>query len=257
LPANRSGPGQLQFFAGPFNRMAQGNNRAPYLKARNFLPGRVDTFGEWQPLPVSERWGDIQYAEDLRQEIAKEAKKNADFQKILRDGNFGEKNAAIKEQLRRLKKLDEDAKRAAYIKEIMNPDVGDFKTDTEGKLFRFTDRYWKKTGQATAEDEALPEKVNRPTPGQRKKIGRQVFVWAEEPAWLQVDRKTNYDIDLADTFARYDALGKPYLNARDSLWSIYYPGEAAIYRPARFRGRRNTRRANRRTNRRKNNTRKS
>jgi hypothetical protein len=223
------------------------------------------------PLPTSQRWGNIMMQEDLAAEGREEAAKLARMEAWLAEANFGPNDAAIKDHIRRLYALDQAAKRAQFTYEVADPAVGDFKVgrnrNNQGsftgpkKLLRYTTAYWKKVdpsenGYAAALAAAPAAAPAAPVAGDTKKVGNKLFRWAVEPAWLQVDRKTNYDLDLGDTFARTNALGKPYLNARDHLWSIFYPDEPPIFRPARFR-RRNTRRANRRrANRRKNNTRK-
>ena len=223
------------------------------------------------PLPTSQRWGNIMMQEDLAAEGRAEAAKVAEMEAWLAEANFGPNDAAIKDHIRRLYALDQAAKRAQFTYEVADPAVGDFKVsrnrNNQGsftgpkKLLRYTTAYWKKVdpsenGYAAALAAAPAAAPAAPAAGDTKKVGNRLFRWAVEPAWLQVDRKTNYDLDLADTFGRTNALGKPYLNARDHLWSIFYPDEPPIFRPARFR-RRNTRRANRRrANRRKSNTRK-
>ncbi len=213
------------------------------------------------PLPRAQRWGDMVYDEDLilkeQEEMrriaearAEAARKQAAYEALLRNSNFGEKNADIKEQLRRLKSLNDTAKEGLKIKDIINPRVGDFKSSEDGtRLFRFTDKYWKRVPEAEAPSGDLPEKVPNPKVGDFKKIKGNFFKYVNEPTWLQVKRDTNYDLDLADTFDRYTVLGRPYLNARDRLWAIFYPEQAPIYRPRNFR-RRNTRRNRRRSNRR-------
>ncbi len=224
------------------------------------------------PLPTSQRWGNIMFRQDLAAEGRAEAAKAAEMEAWLAEANFGPNDAAIKDHIRRLYALDQAAKRAQFTYEVADPAVGDFKVgrnrNNQGsftgpkKLYRYTTAYWKKfdpseNGYAAALAAAPAAAPAAPAAGDTKKVGNKLFRWAVEPAWLQVDRKTNYDLDLADTFGRTNALGKPYLNARDHLWSIFYPDESPIFRPARFRGRRNTRRANRRrANRRKSNTRK-
>ena len=192
------------------------------------------------------------YNEDLRKARAAEEAKVAEMETWLASSNFGERNAEIKGEIRRIHGLNEQAKRASAVRNIASPNEGDFRTGADGKKYRFTTRYWKKVEPsntaAIAAAANAPNSVVNPSPGDLKKIKGKVFRWTEEPAWLQVDRKTNYNIDLADTFARYNRLGKPYLDARDQLWQIFYPDEAPIYRPAAYR-RRNTRRNNRKNRR--------
>ena len=236
----------------------KGNNRPPWEKARNFIPGKLNKYGDYQPLPRSEQWGEMMYMEELAQKGRKEAETVARIESWIAQTNFGENDAAIKAQLRRIYELDNASKRAAYTRNVANPSEGDFKRDDSGKLFRYTTRYWKKVEPSAANFNAgkassAPERVADPAVGDYKKIKGKVFRWTDEPAWLQVDRKTNYNIDLGETFERYNTLGKPYMNARDQLWQMLYPDEEPIYRPARYR-RRNTRR--RKSNRRNANTRK-
>ncbi len=222
------------------------------------------------PIPRNQRWGNAAMEDDLEEQRREFASKVAQMEAWLAEANFGPNDAAIKDNIRRLYALDQAAKSAQFRYNVSEPRVGDFKVSRNRnkhgiftgpkKLLRYTTAYWKKVDDTEAGYEAAlavaPTAVAAPAAGDYKKIGNKLFRWMVEPAWLQVDRKTNYDLDLADTFARTNALGKPYLNARDHLWSIFYPDEPPIFRPARFR-RRNTRRANRRkANRRKNNTRK-
>ena len=186
-------------------------------------------------------------------EAEREAARAAAVDALIASADLSE---PIRAQIRELIHLDRAARNAPSNYGNVALQEGSFKRDPSGKLYRYTTRYWKKIDPSAAnfnagKAAAAPESVENPSAGDYKKIKGKVFRWTEEPAWLQVDRKTNYNIDLADTFARHNALGKPYLNARDRLWSILYPDEPVIHRPARYR-RRNTRRANRR----KNNTRK-
>lgn len=205
------------------------------------------------PLPRSQRWGDMAYEDEQREKEAAAAMKNAEFERLLSEGNFGAKSTSIKDQLQRLRDLNVKARKALFIKNIINPNVGDFKSSVDGKLYRFTNKYWKQVEEAAAPTGNLPERVTNPNPGDFKKVKGKFFQWVEEPVWRQVDRKTNYEIDLGETFDRINALGVPYLNARDRLWSIYYPTEPPIRRAKPKATRRNTRR---KANRRKNNTRK-
>lgn len=177
------------------------------------------------------------YEEELAEKARAEAAKVAQMEAWLAGANFGANDAAIKAQIRRIYELDQLSKRAQYTYEVPNPQEGDFKRDASGKRFRYTTRYWKKinpgdAGYNAARAAAAPARVNAPAVGDYKKIGNKVLVWTEEPVWLQVDRKTNYNVDLGETFARYNALGEPYLDARDHLWSIFYPDEPPIRRRA-------------------------
>jgi hypothetical protein len=217
--------------------MAERNNRPAWLQHRNFVPGRYNSFGEYIQLPRSQQWGEIMYEEELAQKAREEAAKVAQMEAWLAGANFGANDAAIKAQIRRIYDLDQLSKRAQFTYNVPNPQEGDFKRNASGKRFRYTTRYWKKInptdpGYNAGKAAAAPARVNAPAVGDYKKIGNKVLVWTEEPVWLQVDRKTNYDVDLGDTFARYDALGTPYLDARDHLWSIFYPDEPPIRRRA-------------------------
>lgn len=223
-------------------------NIPPWVFAERFRP--KNEFGEY--LPASERWGDIAYEEDERIRKQKESEKIQKLMDWVVKSKYPEE---IKTQIVKLYKLNKKAKSAKYRRNVLEPKEGDFKTSDDGKIYRYTTQFWKKIDtsdpsyNATKAAVAL-EKVPNPTVGDYKKVKGKIFRWTQEPAWLQVDRKTNFNIDLADTFDRYERFGKPYLNARDELWSIFYPNEAAIYRPKAYQ-RRNTRR-NRRVATRKN-----
>lgn len=225
-------------------------NLTPWELHDKFIP--KNKYGD--PLPRSQRWGDIVYEQNVAAQEAKEAEKVAQMEAWLASSNFGPKNAEIKAQIRKLYELDQAARNARAIRNRPEPAIGDFITDNSGKHKRFVREYWEKIDPSAANYNAAraaaaPDRVNNPSMGNYKKVKGKVFRWTEwPPKYVQVDRSTNYNIDLADTFDRYAKLGKPYLDARDHLWSIFYPEEAPIYRPAAYR-RRNTRRANRKTRR--------
>lgn len=222
----------------------------PWELHNKFIPR--NEYGD--PIPFHERWGEMEYERNLAKEKAAQNAKIAEMEAWLASSNFGPKDAEIKAQIRKLYELDKAAKSAKYTHNRPQPGVGDFITHDE-KLKRFVREYWEKIDPSSAnynaaKAAAAPERVNFPSPGDYKKVKGKIFRWTEwPPKYVEVARSTNYDMDLADTFDRYAKLGKPYLNARDKLWSIFYPGEAPIYRPAAYR-RRNTRK-NRRQNRKK------
>lgn len=255
--------------------MSEGNNWKRVNEARalheSFMP--KNKYG--MLVPKSQRWGDMAFEEDYPRILAEQEARRAaeaaaaEAARIAAAEREAARQAAVEAliatpglspeiaaQIRELVRLDRAAQAAPLDYTNVAPQEGNFKRDATGKLFRYTTRFWKKM-EPTASNynagkaAAAPESVANPSVGDYKKIKGKVFRWTEEPAWLQVDRKTNYNIDLADTFARHNTMGKPYLNARDRLWSILYPDQPVIHRPARFRGRRNTRRTNRRSNRRK------
>lgn len=229
---------------------------APWKLHSMFVP--KNKYGD--PLPRSKVWGNILYDEELARKEATEAEKVARMEAWLASSNFGPKNAEIKAQIHKLYELDQAAKSSRFTRNRPDPALGDFITNNSGKHKRFVREYWEKVDPSSANYDpakaaAAPESVNFPSMGDYKKIKGKVFRWTEwPPKYVQVDRSTNYNIDLADTFDRYSKLGKPYLDARDHLWSIFYPDEAPIYRPAAYR-RRNTRK-NRKSRKGRKNTRK-
>lgn len=236
--------------------MSDNRQLAPWEEHRKFVPGYMDDFGDFHPLPRSERWGDIMYEIDEQIRLEKEQKKRGtEVAKQAaykgRERNLARENpelhGQIQAQIAELRRLNALARAAPQ--NVAAPKEGDFKKDAQGKLYRWTSTpYWQivKTGPENA-----PAAIPSPREGNIKKVDKKFYKWTTTPSWREVRRETNYNLDLADTYARTDRLGKAYLNARDFLYQELYPGQAPIRRPKHLQRRSTRRRSNRRNRTRK------